>query len=81
MVEVGSLTVKVYGISQTTPIPDKTKFTEDDIKATILYNTLKKIVGEHYTVEESSIDNDARGYTAHSGEEQKIIVMKIPVKM
>ena len=29
-------------------------------------------------MEESTIDNGARGYTAHSGEGQKIVVMKIP---
>ena len=29
-------------------------------------------------MEESPINNGARGYTAHSGEGQKIVVMKIP---
>ena len=29
-------------------------------------------------MEEPAIDNGARGYTAHSGEGQKIVVMKIP---
>lgn len=71
-------TGKVYDISQTTPIPGKSKPVEEDIKAASLYNTLKKIAREHYTVEESTIDNGARGYTAHSGEGQKIVVMKIP---
>ena len=71
-------TGKVYDISQTTPIPGKAKPVEEVIKATSLYNTLKKIAREHYTVEESTIDNGARGYTAHSGEGQKIVVMKIP---
>ena len=71
-------TGKVYDISQTTPIPGKAKPVEEDIKAASLYNTLKKIAREHYTVEESTIDNGARGYTAHSGEGQKIVVMKIP---
>ena len=71
-------TGKVYDISQTTPIPGKAKPVEEDIKASTLYNTLKKIAREHYTVEESTIDNGARGYTAHSGEGQKIVVMKIP---
>ena len=51
---------------------------EEDVKATTLYNTLKKIAREHYTVEEGNILNGARGYTAHSGEGQKIVVMKIP---
>ena len=71
-------TGKVYDISQTTPIPGKAKPVEEDVKATSLYSTLKKIAREHYTVEESTIDNGARGYTAHSGEGQKIVVMKIP---
>ena len=71
-------TGKVYDISQTTPIPGKSKPVEEAVKATSLYNTLKKIAREHYTVEESTIDNGARGYTAHSGEGQKIVVMKIP---
>ena len=70
-------TGKVYDISQTTPIPGKSKPVEEDIKATSLYNTPKKIARELYTVEESTIDNGARGYTAHSGEGQKIVVMKI----
>ena len=56
----------------------KVKPVEEAVKATSLYNTLKKIAREHYTVEESTIDNGARGYTAHSGEGQKIVVMKIP---
>lgn len=59
-------------------IPGKAKPVEEDVKATTLYNTLKKIAMEHYTVEESPINNGARGYTAHSGEGQKIVVMKIP---
>ena len=71
-------TGKVYDISQTTPIPGKSKPVEEDIKTATLYRTLKKIAREHYTVEESVIDNGARGYTAHSGEGQKIVVMKIP---
>ena len=71
-------TGKVYDISQTTPIPGKAKPVEEDIKAATLYNTLKKIAKEHYEVGESPIDNGARGYTAHSGEGQKIVVMKIP---
>jgi len=68
----------VYDISQTTPIPGKMKPVEQDIRATQLYSTLKKIAKEHYTVEEDTIFNGARGYTAHSGEGQKIVVMKIP---
>ncbi|WMT49344.1 MAG: hypothetical protein RE472_03090 [Thermoplasmatales archaeon] len=71
-------TGKVYDISQTTPIPGKSKPVEEDIKTATLYRTLKKIARDHYTVEESVIDNGARGYTAHSGEGQKIVVMKIP---
>ncbi len=71
-------TGKVYDISQTTPIPGKAKPVEEDVKATSLYNTLKKVAREHYTVEESPINSGARGYTAHSGEGQKIVVMKIP---
>jgi hypothetical protein len=71
-------TGKVYDISQTTPIPGKSKPVEEDIKTATLYRTLKKIAREHYTVEESVIDDGARGYTAHSGEGQKIVVMKIP---
>jgi hypothetical protein len=68
----------VYDISQTSPIPGKMKPVEQDIRATQLYSTLKKIAKEHYTVEEDTIFNGARGYTAHSGEGQKIVVMKIP---
>ena len=68
----------VYDISQTSVIPGKEKPVEQDVKATTLYNTLKKIAREHYTVEEATITNGARGYTAHSGEGQKIVVMKIP---
>jgi len=69
----------VYDISQTTPIPGKMKPVEQDIKATTLYSTLKKIAKEHYTVEEETIYNGARGYTAHSGDGgQRIVVMKIP---
>jgi hypothetical protein len=71
-------TGKVYDISQTTPIPGKARPVEEAVKATSLYNTLKKVAREHYTVEESTIDNGARGFTAHSGEGQKIVVMKIP---
>ena len=71
-------TGKVYDISQTTAIPGKAKPVEEDIKAATLYNILKKIAREHYELEESPIDNGARGYTAHSGEGQKIVVMKIP---
>ncbi len=71
-------TGKVYDISQTTPIPGKTRPVEEDVKATTLYSTLKKIAKEHYEVEESPINNGARGYTAHSAEGQKIVVMKIP---
>ena len=68
----------VYDISQTSVIPGKGKPVEEDVKATKLYGILKKIAKEHYTVEEGSIKNGARGYTAHSGEGQKIVVMKIP---
>ena len=68
----------VYDISQTSVIAGKGKPVEEDIKATTLYNTLKKIAKEHYTVSEGTITNGARGYTAHSGEGQKIVVMKIP---
>ena len=71
-------TGKVYDISQTQGIPGKMKPVEEDIKATTLYNTLKKIAKDHYTVEEETILNGARGYTAHLGEGQKIVVMKIP---
>ena len=71
-------TGKVYDISQTQGIPGKMKPVEEDIKATTLYNTLKKIAREHYKVEEGNILNGARGYTAHSGEGQQIVVMKIP---
>ena len=71
-------TGKVYDISQTQGIPGKMKPVEEDVKATTLYNTLKKIAKDHYTVEEETILNGARGYTAHSGEGQKIVVMKIP---
>ena len=71
-------TGKVYDISQTQGIPGKMKPVEEAVKATTLYNTLKKIAKEHYTVEEDTIVNGARGYTAHSGEGQKIVVMKIP---
>ncbi|MCL4480937.1 MAG: hypothetical protein M1113_05590, partial [Candidatus Thermoplasmatota archaeon] len=55
----------------------KMKPVEEDVRATTLYNTLKKIARDHYTVEEETILNGARGYTAHSGEGQKIVVMKI----
>ena len=71
-------TGKVYDISQTQGIPGKMKPVEEAVKGTTLYNTLKKIAKEHYTVEEDTIVNGARGYTAHSGEGQKIVVMKIP---
>lgn len=71
-------TGKVYDTSQTTPIPGKSKPVEEDVRATTLYNTLKKIARDHYTVEEETVLNRARGYTAHSGEGQKIVVMKIP---
>ncbi len=59
-------------------IPGKAKPVEEDVKATTLYNTLKKIARGHYTVEEFPMNNGARGYTAHSGEGQKIVVIKIP---
>jgi len=68
----------VYDISQTFPIAGKAKPVEEDVKASQLYNILKKVAKEHYTVEEDTIFNGARGYTAHSGEGQKIVVMKIP---
>ena len=68
----------MYDISQTHGIPRKMKPVEEDVRATTLYNTLKKIVRGHYTVEAETILNGARGYTAHSGEGQKIVVMKIP---
>ena len=71
-------TGKVYDISQTQGIPGKMKPVEEVVKANTLYNTLKKIAREHYSVEEDTIINGARGYTAHSGEGQKIVVMKIP---
>ena len=71
-------TGKVYDIPQTSVIPDKAKPVEEDVKATTLYNTLKKIARGHYTVEEFPMNNGARGYTAHSGEGQKIVVIKIP---
>jgi hypothetical protein len=68
----------VYDISQTQSIPGKMKPVEQDIKASQLYSTLKKIAKEHYTMEEDTVFSGARGYTAHSGEGQKIVVMKIP---
>ncbi len=71
-------TGKVYDISQTSTIPGKAKPVTEDIKATNLYNTLKKIAKEHYVVEEGTIPTGALGYTAHSGEGQKLKVMKIP---
>ncbi len=71
-------TGKVYDMSQTAPIPGKAKPVEEDVKATTLYNTMKRIAKDNYEVEESPINNGARGYTAHSGEGQKIVVMKIP---
>ena len=71
-------TGKVYDISQTESIPGKGKPIEDDVSAKELYKTLKGIAREHYTLEEDIIGNGARGYTAHSGEGQKIVVMKIP---
>ena len=74
-------TGKVYDISQTQGIPGKMKTVEEAVRATTLYNTLKKIAMQHYTVKEGTIVNGARGYTAHSGEGgggQKIVVMKIP---
>ena len=71
-------TGKVYDISQTESIPGKGKPIEDDVGARELYKTLKGIAKEHYTLEEDLISNGARGYTAHSGEGQKIVVMKIP---
>ena len=70
-------TGSVYDISKTSVIPGKGKPVEEDAKATTLYNTLKKIAKEHYTVSEGTITNGARGYTAHSDEGQKIVVMKI----
>ena len=69
---------KVYDISQTAAIPGKGKPVEDDVKATALYGTLKKIAKDHYEVSEETIPSGARGYTAHSGEGQKIVVMRIP---
>ena len=71
-------TGKVYDIFKTQGIPGKMKPVEEDVKATTLYNTLKKIARDHYTVEEETVLNGARGYTAHSGEGQKIVIMKIP---
>ena len=44
------------------------KKVEEYVKATTLYNTLKKIANVHYTVEKESIGNGARGYISHSGE-------------
>ena len=64
-------TGKVYDISQTQGIPGKMKPVEEDVKATTLYNTLKKIAKDHYTVEEETILNGARGYTALSGAGQE----------
>ncbi len=37
----------------------KAKPVEKDVKATTIYNTLKKIARRQYTVEESSINNGA----------------------
>ena len=51
---------------------------EELVRATTLYNTLKKIAKDHYTVEEETILNGAHSYTAHSGEGQIIVVIKIP---
>ncbi len=48
------------------------------MKATTPYNTLKRIAKEHSEVEEFPINNGSRGYTVHSREGQKIVVMKIP---
>jgi hypothetical protein len=44
----------------------KEKPVEEDVKATA------------HTVEEQTITSRAGGYTAHTGEGQKIVVMKIP---
>lgn len=68
----------VYDISQTNAIPGKETPIEDVVSARELYKTLKGIAQEHYTVEEDIIFNGARGYTGHSGEGQRIVVMKIP---
>ncbi len=70
-------TGKVYDISQTQGIPGKMKPVKEDVGGTTPYNALKKIARDHYTVEEETIMNGARGHTAHSGEGQKIVVMKI----
>jgi hypothetical protein len=68
----------VYDISQTSPVPGKEKPIEETVKASKLYGILKGIAREHYDVEEGQIATGARGYTAHSGEGQKIVVMRIP---
>lgn len=77
----------VYDIKNTTAIPGKGKPELTDIKATTLYGALKEIAKKTYTVEEGQINN-ARGYTAHTGnglsitgtpgEGTVIKVMKIP---
>lgn len=69
---------KVYDISQTDAIPGKSKPVKDDVTTAELYSTLKTIAKKHYSVKEQSITSGGRGYTAHSGEGQEIVVMKIP---
>ncbi|CAC12504.1 hypothetical protein [Thermoplasma acidophilum] len=59
------------------PIPGKEMPVEEEIRASSLYSVLKGIAKEHYEVVESPV-RDARGYTAHSGEGQRIVVMKVP---
>ena len=56
---------KVYETSQSSVVPGKAKPVLEDVTVTTLYKTLKKIAREHYKVEESPINNGARGYTAH----------------
>ena len=70
-------TGSVYDISQTVPIPGKEKQEENTVKATTLYSTLKELAGKHYKVVEGPTPN-ARGYTAHSGGDTMIQVMKVP---
>ena len=58
-------------------VPGKEKPEADNIKATTLYSALKELAGKHYKVVEAPTPN-ARGYTAHSGDETMIRVMKVP---
>ncbi len=67
-----------YDISQTSVIPGKGKPLKEDIKATTLYNALKDIAKEHYTVSDGTVTNCARSCTANPVDGQKVAVIKIP---